>query len=134
MNRHHLNTKLVTSAVVATATVVAPALLIMDAGSAHAVPDGRYSPDLDMSITWAGNPLGLTAIIHDFANPKGQTEHCHYHSVGIGATPPIPFDADAFPNGPEPASLFIPVIQLGGRWNVTVTCDQGGSMSFDETY
>ena len=134
MNPHHLTKKLVTSAVGVTTTVAAPALLMVGAGTAHALPGGRFSPDLAMSIYYAGNPFGLTAIIKDSKNPAGQTERCHYHSVGTGATPALPFDAYAFPNGRDNASLLIPGIQLGGTWNVTVTCDHGGSFSFDATY
>jgi hypothetical protein len=100
MNSHHLKKKLVTSAVGVTTTVAASALLMLGAGTAHALPNyGFNSPDGKLFVHYARTAGGLTAVIADFGNPPGQTERCHYHSVGTGATPAIPFDADAFPNG-----------------------------------
>jgi hypothetical protein len=111
-----------------------PAVLFLGAGIGHADAEPEFQANAHMVVQYSTNPFGLNATIWDGLNPAGVTERCHYHSSGTGQTPPLPFDADAFPNGTEPASLFIPGMQLGGTWNVTVTCDHSGPFNFNETY
>ena len=129
--------KLRISALAATAAAAAaPALLFAGAGTAQADASPIENGSPQLRVVYGGGGLSLFATVFDPNNPQGVTEDCHYHSVGIGTTPPIPFDADAFVTGPNPsAPVVILAPQLGGRWNVTVTCNgTGASASFNETY
>ncbi|MBV9091528.1 MAG: hypothetical protein JO044_16760 [Mycobacteriaceae bacterium] len=132
---HNTSKKRLASAVgIAAAAVATPAALLAGAGTAQAdaIPDVNGSPQVE--VLYASNPFGLNASIVDGTNPGGVTERCHYHSNGVGTTPSDPFDADVFPNGPTPASLFIPGIQTGGTWTVTVSCDHAAPVTFQEIY
>jgi hypothetical protein len=125
------------AAAAALAVGATPAVLFGGAGTSLAgpVPNPSSPGNGTIHVQYTLNPLGLTANILDNKNPPGVTERCHYHSVGTGLTPPIPFDADAFPNGPNVwGSLFIPTMPMGGTWKVTITCDHGGTFTYDATY
>jgi hypothetical protein len=121
------------SAFVAGAT---PAALFAGAGTGHAdaLPNPSQNFNGTITVVYTLAPFGLSAVISDNKNPVGVTERCHYHSVGTGGTAPIPFDADTFPNGAEFSSLFIPTMQLGGTWDVTVSCDHGGQFNYKVTW
>ena len=111
----------------AAAAAALPALLFVGAGTAQADANPSFWGQNDIAVTYGGGGLDLFVTIQDFNNHGGPLEDCHYHSVGVNTTPPIPFDADAFPNGSDPAApVVILAPQLGGQWNVTVTCNVTG--------
>jgi hypothetical protein len=116
------------------AALAAPVLLAT-AGTARAVPDPGYASNGVMTIRYYDAPMGLTAKIWDDSNPDGVTEVCHYGSSGVGGTPLLPFDGNAYLNGNGPGSVFIPGQPRDGRWSVTVHCDgTGQSLDFRVTY
>lgn len=131
MNANHILTK--KGIAFSLGAAAAPAFLLIAAATAHADADPTAQHNGTIFVWYTSNPAGLTAKIEDEGNRSG-TERCHYHAVGIDGTPPLPYDADAFPTGRAQASLFIPSIRLGGHWAVTVTCDNGGTFNFEETY
>ncbi|MBV9091527.1 MAG: hypothetical protein JO044_16755 [Mycobacteriaceae bacterium] len=132
---HNTSMKRLASAVgIAAAAVATPAVLLAGAGTAQADASPIANSNGKVEVIYASNPFGLNASILDATNPANVTERCHYHSNGTGITPADPFDADVFPNGPTPVNLFIPGIQTGGTWTVTVSCDSGGAFNFPETY
>jgi hypothetical protein len=121
---HNLKKKLVVSAIGAGAAVAAPAVLFLGAGSAQANPNVWYDNNL----------FGTVANIADPVNPAGATELCEYHSNGIAPTPPIPFDAPVELDGATPSQIQIPGIQTGSHWFVRVSCNVGGTTTFNHTY
>lgn len=52
-------------------------------------------------------------------------EHCHYHSNRWGTPGDTAYDDDFSLDGPAPSSRWIPGIQTGTKWDVSVTCDNG---------
>jgi hypothetical protein len=122
--------KLRASAVVAAAAVSLSAMLIAGAGSAHAVTNPAYFANQDgsLEVIYGGGGLAIYATIVDARNPMGATEVCHYHSVGVMNTPPLPYDWDTTVTGPSPsAPVTIIFQQLGGTYSVNVTCNGTGN-------
>jgi hypothetical protein len=122
--------KLRASAIVAAALTALATMLLAEAGSAQAVTNPAYfaNPDGSLEVIYGGGGLALYATIVDARNPMGATEVCHYHSVGVMNTPPLPYDWDTTVNGPSPsAPVTIIFQQLGGTYSVNVTCNGTGN-------
>jgi hypothetical protein len=118
------------SAIGAVAVVALPAMLVAGAGTAHAVTTPAYfaNPDGSLEVIYGGGGLALYATIVDSRNPMGATEFCHYHSVGVMNTLPLPYDADTTVTGPSPsAPVTIIFQQVGGTYSVNVTCSGTGN-------
>jgi hypothetical protein len=134
MNTTRYGQKLRAWAIGAAAVVAVPTMLVMGAGTAHAVTNPAYfaNPDGSLEVIYGGGGLALYATIVDTRNPMGATEFCHYHSVGVMNTAPFPYDADTTVTGPSPsAPVTIIFQQLGGTYSVNVTCrGTGNSASY----
>jgi hypothetical protein len=117
--------KLRASAIGATAAVSLLAMLFAGAGSAQAETNPTYFANQDgsLEVIYGGGGLAIYATIVDAHNPKGTTEVCHYHSVGVMNTLALPYDRDTTVTGPSPsAPVTIIFQQLGGTYSVNVTC------------
>ncbi|OBJ70937.1 hypothetical protein [Mycobacterium sp. 1274756.6] len=111
----------------ATALTIA-ALPLVGAGTAQANANPVMFGTLDLWVQYEGGGLSLWATVLDGGNPDGVTEWCSYHSVGTGETLPIPFDSGVALTGRGPsAPIWIPAPQLGGTWDVTVSCNGSGN-------
>jgi hypothetical protein len=122
---------------VAAGAVLAAAALVATAGAAQAAPSPDYRSNGPITIRYNEGPfgLGVNASIWDDNNPDGVVEVCHYSSIGVNGTAPIPFSGTAVLNGRGPGTVHIPGGPTGGQWNVSVHCDGSGqSMNFTETY
>jgi hypothetical protein len=123
-----------TAAAGASAIAALPAMLVAGAGTAHAVTNPAYFANQDgsLEVIYGGGGLALYATIVDARNPMGATEFCHYHSVGVMNTLPLPYDADTTVTGPSPsAPVTIIFQQPGGTYSVNVTCrGTGNSASY----
>lgn len=113
------------SAIATAAAASIPVMLFAGAGIAQAQVDPTYftNPDGSLEVIYGGGGLSLSVTVVDASNPVGATEDCHYHSVGIRSTPPIPYDTDTWVTGPGPSSpMTILFPTKGATYSVTVTC------------
>lgn len=125
MNTIRTKKKLRASAIGAAAAVSLPTLLFAGAGTAQAETNPTYFANQDgsLEVIYGGGGLALYATIVDAHNPRGATEVCHYHAVGVMNTPALPYDWDTTVTGPSPsAPVTIIFQQLGGTYSVNVTC------------
>ena len=109
---------------VAAAVVGTTASLYTGAGTAQA--DSYCGPgpaETHVCVTYDNPAFGTTAHVWDRENNPGHLEHCHYHSNRWGDAGDTPYDHDFTLNGPTPSSWWIPGVQTGTKWDVTVTCD-----------
>jgi hypothetical protein len=100
------------------------------AGVAHAATDPTYFSNSDgsMEVVYSGGGLATYATVVDARTPEGQTQFCHYHSVGVMGTVAIPYNADFTVTGPHPSAPITIIFQaIGGRYSVDVTCNQTGN-------
>lgn len=114
----------------AAAAVSAVTLLMAGTGTAQAEADPvTFTNEAGtLQVIYSGDALSLFATIVDVTNPPGATQNCHYHAMGIGATPPFPHDNNILVTGPNPSSpMVILVPQLRRTWSVTVTCSGTGN-------
>jgi len=126
--------KLRVSAIGAVAAAVLLVVLFACAGTAQAETNPAYFANQDgsLEVIYGGGGVALYATIVDAHNPRGATEICHYHSVGVMNTLGFPYDRDTMVTGPSPsAPVTIIFQQQGGTYSVNVTCyGTGNSASY----
>ncbi len=124
--------------------VAAPAaLLLLGAGTAHADPYPKTFDNGKIRVDYTSSPLGLTAAIQDHSNTGLGAENCNYQTFSLplarSDVPTPVYSRDVSVTGNGPASLFIPGIQLNTdrsnpNWSVTIWCEHGGILTFNQTY
>jgi hypothetical protein len=130
MNTTHNRKKTIAATLGAAAAAVAtPLMLFAGAGTAHA---DVCSPSL--CVTYNNDAFGTVAHIRRPALAAGTGLNCNYHSNVSGQQLAFPFDAPVHLDGPTPTDLFIPGIELGTKWWVSVTCDDGSSVSGPQNF
>lgn len=118
------NKKSVTAALgAAAAAVAAPALLFVGAGTAHA--NGGV-------VTNTADLFGTTVTVQTDGKTFG---NCTYSAVPI-IGPGVPSGVRPFAIDPKfpVADLWFPGVKLNTTWDVTVSCDHGGSFKSKTVY